>query len=147
MKRLLPPVLVLICIVLMIALRIVWPIAVIAPPPFNLLGLVLIVAGAALGASGSRLFMRVKTNLNTFKEPGKFVTEGPFKYTRNPIYLSMAVTLAGFWILFGVLSPVLCVLLFIVVANQWYIPYEEKLLAEKFGSEYASYKTRVRRWI
>jgi protein-S-isoprenylcysteine O-methyltransferase Ste14 len=63
------------------------------------------------------------------------------------MYLSMAVMLTGIWILLGVLSPVLCVLLFIVAANQWYIPYEEKLLTAKFGSDYTGYKARVRRWI
>ena len=147
MKWLLPPVLVVICVVLMVVLRVLWPIAVIAPSPFNLLGIVLIIAGVALGASGSRLFMRVKTNLNTFNEPGKLVTEGVFKYTRNPMYLSMVLMLAGVWILLGVLSPVLCVLLFIIAANWWYIPYEENLLAAKFGSDYAAYKTATRRWI
>src|SRR5437868_6045015 len=147
MKWLIPPVLVVICVVLMIVLSIVWPIAVIAPVPFNLLGIVLIVAGVALGASASRRFMRVKTNLNTFKEPGTLVTEGVFQYTRNPIYLSMVLLLAGVWIFLGVLSPVLCLLLFIIVADRWYIPYEENLLAAKFGSEYADYKTRTRRWV
>ena len=147
MKWLIPPVLVVICVVLMIVLSIVWPIAVIAPAPFNLLGIVLIVAGAVLGASGSRMFVRMKNNLNTFKEPGKLVTDGVFQYTRNPMYLSMVLMLAGVWIFLGVLSPVLCLLLFIIVADRWYIPYEENLLAAKFGSEYATYQTRTRRWI
>jgi len=147
MKWLLPPVLVVICVVLMLILRVLWPIAVIVPSSFNLLGIVLIIAGAALGASGSRLFMREKTNLNTFREPGKFVTEGVFKYTRNPMYLSMVLMLTGVWILLGVLSPVLCVLLFVIAANWWYIPFEENLLTAKFGSDYTAYKTRTRRWI
>ena len=47
----------------------------------------------------------------------------------------------------GVLSPILCVLLFIIAADRWYIPYEENLLTAKFGGDYAAYQTRTRRWI
>jgi protein-S-isoprenylcysteine O-methyltransferase Ste14 len=89
----------------------------------------------------------VGTTLDTFSEPNKLVTDGPYKYSRNPIYLGYALVLIGVWLLLGSLSPLFIVVFSIVITDRWYIPFEENMLAEKFGPAYTSYKSRTRRWI
>jgi protein-S-isoprenylcysteine O-methyltransferase Ste14 len=95
----------------------------------------------------SRSFSKVDTEIHTFKKPRQLVTNGLFKYSRNPIYLSFVVILIGLNILLGSITPWGVVLIFVLVTNYWYIPVEEKNMQEEFGQEYADYKRKVRRWI
>jgi protein-S-isoprenylcysteine O-methyltransferase Ste14 len=106
---------------------------------------------AALGLlvtlAGARLFARIGTNIKTFNEPGVLVTGGLFRWSRNPMYAGFLLILAGTAILLGAATPFLLVILFALVADRWYIAFEERALASKFGEEYAAYKRRTRRWI
>jgi protein-S-isoprenylcysteine O-methyltransferase Ste14 len=147
MRRLVPPVLFLICLILMGLLRWLWPIRLLFPAPYHLLGVVPIVVGLVSGFSGMLQFRKAKTNLRPFVEADTLVTEGPFRYTRNPMYLGLALVLLGVWILMGVLSPFLGVLIFVVVADRFYIAFEEQMLQRKFGPAYEAYRVRTRRWI
>ena len=82
-----------------------------------------------------------------FKEADKLVTQGPFRYSRNPMYLGLGLVLTGTWLLLGALSCVLGVLIFLVVADCWYIRSEERMLQRKFGPAFDAYRARTRRWI
>ncbi|MGW1453592.1 methyltransferase family protein [Salegentibacter agarivorans] len=75
------------------------------------------------------------------------VTNGLFKFSRNPIYLGFLISLLGVWILLGTVLPILGCLLFILIINYWYISYEENEMEKQFGAEYREYKSRVNRWI
>jgi protein-S-isoprenylcysteine O-methyltransferase Ste14 len=147
MQRLIPPILFLLCLGLMVLLRRLWPIAVIVPGRWRWVGLVPIVVGVASGAMGIREFVKAKTNLRPFREADKLLTTGPFRYTRNPMYLGLALALLGACVLLGVLSPVLGVVIFVVVADRWYIRFEERMLRKKFGPDFDEYCARVRRWV
>lgn len=147
MRILIPPILVLFCIGLMILLRWLWPITLIASFPYNLLGIVPIVLGLGLGIAGAITFRKAKTNMRPFKEADKLVTAGPYRFTRNPMYLGLSVVLVGVWLLLGVLSPLLGVPIFVIVTDRWYIAIEERMLQEKFGPEFDAYRAKVRRWI
>ncbi len=144
---LLPPTLFCICLALMFLLWWVWPIGTLFAIPINLLGLAPLAAGLALSMAGSNHFARIGTTINTFDEPGQLVTDGWFRYSRNPMYLGFALALIGAFILLGAISPTLGVFIFVVAADRWYIPYEEKKMMAKFGEAYQDYKHRVRRWI
>jgi protein-S-isoprenylcysteine O-methyltransferase Ste14 len=63
------------------------------------------------------------------------------------MYLGLAVLLIGLAILLGTLVPFLGPLVFIVAADRWYIPFEEKALQRKFGEQYDAYKRTTRRWV
>jgi protein-S-isoprenylcysteine O-methyltransferase Ste14 len=63
------------------------------------------------------------------------------------MYLGFSAILAGVWLVLGALSPLLGVLLFLVVADRWYIPFEERELSVKFADEFDAYRSRTRRWI
>jgi protein-S-isoprenylcysteine O-methyltransferase Ste14 len=147
MKKVLPPTLLLVCLVLMVASHWAFPIRTIFPTPCNLVGLAPLVLGVFISVSAHRQFAKVGTNVNTFNEPGTLVTNGWFSHRRNPMYLGGVLTLAGTWILLGSMSPILGVLAFTAITDRWYIAYEEQKTAAKFGQVYQDYKQQVRRWI
>jgi protein-S-isoprenylcysteine O-methyltransferase Ste14 len=147
MKRLLPPILVAIIVLAMCLARVVLPGPVIASQPANWIGLVILVAGFALGFAGARQFNKVGTNIRTFNDPTLLVTGGLYRWTRNPMYLGFAVLLIGLAILLGTLVPFLGPIAFVIAADRWYIPFEEKALQRKFGEQYEAYRQTTRRWV
>jgi protein-S-isoprenylcysteine O-methyltransferase Ste14 len=146
-KKLLPPLTFLLCVALMVLLRWFWPIMMFAPFPYNLLGIVPIILGLGTGIAGAITFRKAKTNLRPFTEADKLVTSGPFRFTRNPMYLGLVVALTGVCLLLGSLSSLLAVPIFVVLADRWFIGYEERMLKRKFGPAFEAYRTHVRRWI
>jgi protein-S-isoprenylcysteine O-methyltransferase Ste14 len=117
------------------------------PVPWNLLGVIPIAAGVALHVATSRLFARHGTGRAALGEPAALVVDGPFRWTRNPMYLGGVVILLGVAWLLGSLMPFLVIPLFLVLVQKTFIHVEERMLAERFGDEYAAYRDRVRRWI
>jgi len=146
-KKMLPPTLWEICLVLMFFLRLAFPIRFVFAYPYNLLGFLPILAGVALNIMADSQFKREKTNVKTFNEPDRLVTIGLFRYCRNPMYLGFTLLLVGGWILSGAASPLLGVLIFALAADRWYIPFEEKRLLNKFGQSYIDYRKKTPRWI
>lgn len=146
MKWLLPPRLWAACLVAIIALGLLAPIAAIVPAPFHWLGAAPILAGVWLLAIAARRFRRVQTNINTFRDPNVLVTDGPFAFTRNPMYLGFTLVLLGAALVANAWSALAPVLVFFVVANCWYVPFEERAAHAQFGDAYAAYRQRVRRW-
>ena len=145
--KIMPPTLLLFCILIMIPLAWVWPLATAFPSPFHLIGLIPLTVGLGIATWGSRRFEQVGTTIDTFGEPSHLVTDGLFRHSRNPMYLGFVVVLVGVWITLGALSPLLGVTLFIVVAQRWYIPVEERALSERFGEAFDAYRSKTRRWI
>lgn len=120
------------------------------PLPYRVgAALALLVIGQGISISGIVLFQRAKTTLNPFK-PGAssvLVTEGIYRFTRNPMYLGLLITLLG-WAAFLASPPALVFLYFYVVyINRFQIDPEERMLSTLFGDGYATYRTRVRRWL
>jgi protein-S-isoprenylcysteine O-methyltransferase Ste14 len=109
---------------------------------FGLIALGLMIA---FGAEGQ--FRRRGTTVDHLGITTKLVTDGWFKYSRNPMYLSLVLILIGAWIMLGSISPVLGVITYLFVTNKGYITQEEKRLAATFGREYESYRMRTRRWL
>ncbi|HYF70322.1 MAG TPA: isoprenylcysteine carboxylmethyltransferase family protein [Ohtaekwangia sp.] len=147
MKKIIPPFLFLFCISLMVILDWVLPSAEIFRSPIHYFGIVVVIMGLSMTIVVGKHFKKMETEIHTFKSPEKLVTGGLFKFSRNPIYLGFALSLIGVWIILGSILSVLGVILFVVVTNFWYIPYEEKMMRKKFGAAYEEYKSRVRRWI
>lgn len=116
--------------------------------PFTLIGLPFIVAGLLLAIVGKRLFRRLGANIMTFDEPSALITDGVYKYTRNPMYLGFVIAMAGFSLLMGAaVTSFLIAGLFFIITDRWYIVFEEKAMHHKFGLEYEEYCREVRRWI
>lgn len=147
MKRIMPPTLFYICIIFMVLSAWLWPVKTIIGFPFNLAGIAPLSLGLGIAVWGSRKFSQVGTTIKTFDEPSQLVTDGLFRVTRNPMYLGFVLSLVGVWILLGALCPVWGVIGFVVVTDRWYIRFEERMLAERFGQEFEAYRSRTRRWI
>jgi protein-S-isoprenylcysteine O-methyltransferase Ste14 len=110
-------------------------------------GGVLIVLGLALMTAGMMKFRRAGTNVPPNQPALVLVTDGPWRYTRNPLYLSLTLVQLGIgiaansiWIVVLVI-PVLFIIRYAVIAR------EERYLEAKFGEPYRRYKASVRRWI
>ncbi|QEH43017.1 isoprenylcysteine carboxylmethyltransferase family protein [Chitinophaga sp. XS-30] len=147
MKKLIPPFLLFICLLLMVAASLLIPQPHFINPPWHLTGLTLLAAGAAMAIWTSRKFRQRNTAIHTFRAPGTLVTDGLFRFSRNPVYLGFSMILAGVTLLLGVPSSLYILLLFILITDRWYIRYEEQEMEKIFGDAYRLYKARVRRWL
>ncbi len=143
---LLPPFVWLYCVAGMLLVHTLLPVAHWLPAPWRLPGLLLLRAGLAMAQWHARLFRRLGTNINTFGTPDQLTTQGLFRRTRNPMYLGMLLALCGVALTLGALSPLLGPLVFLLLAQHWYIPAEERAMSARFGEAYHDYQRRVPRW-
>ena len=111
----------------------------------GLLGLV----GALVALAGVWQFRRARTTVNPLapQRATAVVSTGLYAYTRNPMYLGMALVLLGWAVVLSVLSAYLVVPLFVAYITRYQIRPEERALQNLFGSEYTQYMARVRRWL
>jgi protein-S-isoprenylcysteine O-methyltransferase Ste14 len=110
-------------------------------------GALLFVAGAAIMTAAAGLFRRLGTNIPPSQPTTTIATTGPYRWTRNPMYLGMALVYAGLAIGFdGPIAFALLPLVLIVIQTQ-VIAREERYLEAKFGDDYRRYKAKVRRWL
>ena len=117
-----------------------------APARYWIGGAMVVAAIAVLGYWPISLFKKTEQNVTPWSETPEIIIVGPYKFTRNPMYLMMVLVCAGFaiilseaWIL--ILTPVLAFALYHIA-----IKHEEQYLADKFGDSYLNYKKNVRRW-
>jgi protein-S-isoprenylcysteine O-methyltransferase Ste14 len=146
-RTVLPPTYTLVAILLMLIFHFVFPYARIISLPWNLLGLLPLVAGVVLNLLADRAFHDADTTVKPFQESTTLITGGVFRISRHPMYLGFVLILIGVAILLRSLTPWVIVPFFIVVMELVFIRIEEKMLAEKFGLEWVAYQKRVRRWI
>lgn len=145
--KLIPPVYFLAAVLVMIALHYYWPLAYWLADPYTYIGAVPILAGLWLAGSGAYYFRKLKTPIRPFERPTALVVEGPFKYTRNPMYLGLVLILLGTGIWLGSATPFLAIPPFIWLLRERFIKVEERSLERLFGARYRDYKGRVRRWL
>jgi len=142
-----PPVLVLVHLVAAFLLTWLLPFPASLPTIVEVFGAALVLAGLALAFTAVHQMTLAHTTLDPHGSVSVIVTSGPYRFSRNPIYLGFVFTLIGIPLALGslwgaVLSPVL-----VMAMNALVIRYEEVYLERKFGEGYAGYKSRVRRWL
>jgi len=131
-----------------LASRLVAPVEI----PFGIrVGIAVAVActGAVFGISAMVWFRRAKTTMSPIK-PGAasvLVTGGVFRFTRNPMYLSLLLYLLAWALYLSNWLALLFLPLFVLYINRFQIAPEERTLSSLFGPEYAAYTGRVRRWL
>jgi protein-S-isoprenylcysteine O-methyltransferase Ste14 len=109
------------------------------------------IAGLLLGlvieAWAAGLFQKAKTAVEPWKPSTALVTRGVYGFTRNPIYLGLAITYLALAV--GLDSPLAIVLLIpcLLIVDRFVIQREERYLAARFGADYEAYRRRVRRWV
>ena len=110
-------------------------------------GTLLFVAGAALMIAAAGLFRRLGTNIPPALPTTVIATTGPYRWTRNPMYLGMALVYAGLAIGFDAPIALALLPLVLVAIQTQVIAREERYLEAKFGDDYRRYKAEVRRWL
>ena len=147
MKQILPPTYLFASLVLVTVLWLLVPGPTVLPEPWNLIGIVLVVLGIVLNVAGDAQFKRVKTAMNPFGAPTALVTSGPFRWSRNPMYLGMFLLVLGVGILLGHATPLVASVLLFLALNFRFVAQEELTMAARFGGDYLRYKAHVRRWL
>lgn len=146
-RRVLPPVYFLGGLLLMVGLHLAFPIRQVIPYPYRYTGVVLVLGGILLAGWAAWLFGRAGTTFKPFQESSALVVRGPYRVTRNPMYVGLVTVLSGIAVLLGSLSPGIIVPLFVAVLDRRFIRFEEAALERAFGAGYRDYKARVRRWL
>ncbi len=144
--KLLPPRLVLLLVIVSVALGLLVPVLGPLSSPFRVAGGILVVASVWLNVSSAQRFARIGTNIVTFNDPGTLVTDGAFRFTRNPMYLGFLGIMTGVALMVGTLTAWVGVVGFWLAGNHWYIPFEEGRMLARFGDDYVAYHGEVRRW-
>ena len=142
-----PPLVYLGAIALGLLLHFAWPVRLVPPVASVPLGATAVLAAVALFISAVRTFRNAGTPVPGNRPTTAIVRTGPYRYSRNPIYLAFSLLQIG--IAFWLDSPWLLVTLVPAVAlmSLVVIPREEQYLETRFPSEYLPYKDSVRRWL
>jgi len=131
---------------LIIVLFFVFPHFNLIPFPYNLLGGLLILIGVWLNIWPWQLFNRAGTTEKYVEPTNAFVKDGPFRFSRHPMYLGMFLLLIGLAVCFknilGFISP----LAFFAIMHFVFINYEEKEMEDLFGQSYLDYKKQSKKW-
>jgi protein-S-isoprenylcysteine O-methyltransferase Ste14 len=111
------------------------------------LSLVIVAAGVWLSYRTMKLFERAGTTHKLTGESTALVIEGPFRWSRNPIYLGLTLIALGIAIYGGSVPFLLVPVAFLLTLDFAFVPWEERRLEATFGDEYRAYRERVRRWL
>lgn len=142
-----PPLLALGAVAIGFAIEAVWPSTLPARDARVVAGIAVFALGLALAGWAFVTFGRAGTNVQTRQPSTTVVTHGPYRFSRNPIYLAMALGIVGVGIAAGSAWVVAMVLPFFAVVQFGVVAREERYLRGKFGDTYRGYQGRVRRWI
>lgn len=130
-----------------LALHWIWPIPLLRVAPVRAAGLVLVLLSVAWIVLSQREFRRHQTSINPYRPSTALIESGPFRRSRNPVYLGLsgiqlgvALWASSLWVLLT-LGPVLAVM------RRGVVEREERYLAGKFGEAYERYRERVPRWL
>ncbi|NIM17420.1 MAG: hypothetical protein GTO45_35910 [Candidatus Aminicenantes bacterium] len=145
--RLLPPKYLNAFLVLEIGLHFIFPIQQLIHAPYTYLGFVNIGIGIVLNVYSGGFLRRMNTTIDFHETATELVVTGPFRMSRNPIYLSVIILSLGIAILLGSLITFIFPALLFLILNVFYIPSEEMTMEKTFGKEYLDYRKKVRRWI
>jgi protein-S-isoprenylcysteine O-methyltransferase Ste14 len=111
------------------------------------IGVVCMLVSLPLALATLRVLSRAHTPVDPMKPTTVLVTEGPFRYSRNPIYLALTLLYLGVAVLVNALWILLLVVPALVVIRYGVIAREEAYLTRKFGDAYRQYTAQVRRWL
>jgi len=148
MLRLPPPVWAFIYALLAGAVSAAWPWRQLVDLRLAPVGAVLLAAGLVLSLWAALLFRAEGTELNPTSLANKtLVIRGPFRWTRNPMYLALVIFMLGLAFAIGSL-PMFAVPVLVFATTDWvHIPFEEAKMRRQFGSAFDDYTARVRRWL
>lgn len=131
-----------------------WLLGLLLPLPIPLsfdarlsIGIAILAAAFVVASLAFREMIRARTPFEPNRTPLALVTRGPFRFSRNPLYVSLVSVAAGIGVLLGSWWLVLGAVVLAVLLNWRVIPIEERNLAARFPEDYAAYRKSTRRWL
>lgn len=115
--------------------------------PLILIGVFLIGLGFLLAFNSISRFIKAKTGVVPFSESTTLITEGFYKYTRNPMYVGMNSFLLGLMLILKNPLNIIFLIVFFFIVRNMFVLKEEVQMEETFGEDYITYKRKVRRWL
>jgi protein-S-isoprenylcysteine O-methyltransferase Ste14 len=138
---------------LLLGLALVWVLATYLPlvrlfgPVFQAAGVLAALAGVAVIVWSALWFWRKQTAIEPHQEPAALIVEGPYRFSRNPIYLGMLAILTGAVMWHGALGAAPVPFAFAAVVTRRFIEPEEAALRRAFGAKAEAFLARSRRWL
>jgi protein-S-isoprenylcysteine O-methyltransferase Ste14 len=114
---------------------------------FRVLGILLVALGTVLMVWPQSIFRKYHTTTIPYETTTTFVSWGPYRFSRNPMYLGLFLFFAGLSVIFVFVWSILALFVVVYHVNSRVIPMEEKQLRKSFGDVYEQYCKRVRRWL
>lgn len=145
-----PPLIACAAIAVAIVLGLLVPLPWLPPPMSDILfaiGWIMIAGALAIDVTAMRTMSRHKTTIMPNRASEHLVTDGPFSFTRNPIYLANVMMIAAIGLVSGIVWFLPMALVTGIATQKLAIEREEKHLDARFGKRYRDYVKRVRRWI
>jgi protein-S-isoprenylcysteine O-methyltransferase Ste14 len=123
------------------------PLPFIAQSSARLVGVIVMLVNLMFGLPAVRRMLTAKTTLNPHHPTTALVFSGPYRFSRNPMYVGLTLLFAGLATFFQIPWGLALLPVVVWLINIWVIVPEEQYLEQKFGAEYSNYKSTVRRWI
>ena len=142
-----PPLMVLAGIITQLLISYIAPVEPLLGATWQYIGIALMVLGFTTILLAVRSFRKHETTIIPDGQPSTLMAGGLFAYSRNPIYLAMAVLLIGSGLAIGQIWALIIVPIFVLLVQQIWIAKEEENLEAEFGQFYRNYKMEVRRWL
>jgi protein-S-isoprenylcysteine O-methyltransferase Ste14 len=124
-----------------------WPLSIAAAPFTTVAGLLFVVGWLALAGASIGQFRRSQTSIVPIRPADSLVVAGPYRYSRNPMYVSLALLTIGCGLLLATWWPMILLVPTLILVQQFVIRPEERYLRRRFGTQYEAYTRRVRRWL
>lgn len=145
--RLRPPFLALGLLAVAVGLQLLLEPARLLPPLVGRIGIVVLVLGMILIAWALHVFRSSATTHDPFGTPASLVVRGPYRFTRNPMYVGVTLVLLSIALELGTWPFLAVPAFFVVLIQRFYVAKEEAKLEQLFGDSFRAYKQRVRRWL
>jgi protein-S-isoprenylcysteine O-methyltransferase Ste14 len=142
-----PPLIPVSVLVVMLLLHRFWPLQISMKPVAFALGAISCLLGIGCTAWGRITLVKARTNVSPLRPTTALVTGGPFRFTRNPLYVGVSTVLFGVSLLIGTWWGVIVLLPAMFVLHYGVILREERYLEQKFGDSYVTFKRLVRRYL
>jgi protein-S-isoprenylcysteine O-methyltransferase Ste14 len=142
-----PPLIYLGAIALGLAIHFVWPVAIVPSAIGPPIGAIVIVVAVALFISSVRTFRAAGTPVPGNRPTTTIVRAGPYRFSRNPIYLAFSLFQLGLSIWVNSVALLITLVPAVALMSLVVIPREERYLEARFAAEYLPYKASVRRWL
>jgi len=130
-----------------LVLRWFWPMPIFGHALARWLGLVPVLLGLAIAIPGRRALQAAGTNVDPSRPTTAIVTSGPFRFSRNPLYVGLTLLYVGLTLVFNTWWGLILLIPILVIMHRGVVLREERYLEQKFGDPYRQYCARVARYL